>query len=89
MKSAMQAMLEKRSGKTAYLTSNSTHTIYYKPENGSWVGSIGPGGVLYEEIDGAATAKYRDAVIKIPNGASLTLPQREGTILIFMEEEDW
>lgn len=74
----VQAMLKKESEKTAYLTNNSSHTIYYKPENGSGLGTLAPGGILYEQIDGAATAKYKDAVIKIPTGASLTVTSEGG-----------
>ena len=70
--------LKKEMEKTAYLTNNSSHTIYYKPEHGDGLGSLAPGQVLYEQIDGAATAKYKDAVIKIPTGASLTVTSEGG-----------
>jgi hypothetical protein len=69
--------------KTAYLTNNSSHTIYYKPENTSEALPLKPGGVLYEPIDGAATSKYNDAVIKIPSGADLTITSDGGADIDF------
>lgn len=78
----VQAKKQKQE-KTEYLRNNSSDTIYYKPEEGSGIGSLAPGGVLYERIDGAATTKYKDAVIKIPTGASLTVTSEGGADIDF------
>lgn len=83
MKQDTKALNTKLVSKTAYLINESNHTIYYKPENTSEALPLGAHKTLYEPIDGAATTKYSNAVIKIPTGADLTVTSEGGADIDF------
>lgn len=64
--------------KTIYLENNSSSIVWYKPENGSEIYPLEGYSVLYEPIDGVATTKYKNAVIKIPTGSAVTITKEGG-----------
>jgi len=69
--------------KVEYLVNNSNYTIYYKPENGDGIFPLAEHSVLYNPIDGVATFKYKNAVIKIPTGSAVTISPDGGADIHF------
>jgi RHS repeat-associated protein len=75
---------------TPFVTNNSGSTVYYKPEgvkdgvdlnpgySNSGAYPIGANQDLYAPVDGVATKKYSDHVLKIPTGASITITSEGG-----------
>ena len=76
---------------TPFLSNNSSSTVYYKPEglnkegidqnpgkSSSEAYPIEAGKDLYAPIDGVATTKYNDHVLKIPTGATITITSEGG-----------
>jgi len=67
-----------------YLVNNSNSTVYFKPENGK-TGLDNAGAYpleknqsLYISVDGVATKKYNNVVVKIPTGADITVTSEGG-----------
>ena len=69
--------------KVEYLVNNSNYTIYYKPENGDGIFPLAEHSVLYDPVDGVATFKYKNAVIKIPTGSAVTISPDGGADIHF------
>jgi len=69
---------------TPFVVNNSNSMVYYKPEttqNGylnSGAYPIGSNLDLYSPVDGVATSKYSDNVLKIPTGATVTITSEGG-----------
>lgn len=69
--------------KTVYLENNSSSIVYYKPENGTGIYPLEGYSVLYEPIDGVATSKCKNAVIKIPTSSAVTITLEGGAMIHF------
>src|SRR5690606_482807 len=80
--------IEKNGGEkmTPYLSNQSDSDVFYKPEGGEnndCAIRVEAGKDVYAPVDGVATSKYSDSVLKIPTGSRITITSEGGGEISF------